>query len=396
MTTNLFKTWPGGVTALLMTVLLTGCGGKSDPVPKPPPPTVTVARPLVKQVTDWDEYTGRLAAVDSVKVRARVSGYLKSVHFKDGAFVSKGDLLFVIDPRPYQAALDRAKARADQAKAQLELARDERARAERLFESNAVSQQEFQARVQAEREAAARLEAAQAAVHAARLNLGFTHVRAPISGRISREFVTDGNLISGGTANSTLLTTIVSLDPIYVYFTADERSVLRYMRLARRGIRPSSRDFRNPVRLQLADEKDFPHKGYMDFVDNQIDEATGTMMGRAVIPNPNYLLVPGLFARVKLRGEGPYKALLVPDEAIGTDQVQKFVYVLGKNNIIARRQVQLGEVIGGLRVIRAGLSADDEVVIKGIQRVQAGSPVTPERASLGAPNQSNIATRASN
>jgi RND family efflux transporter MFP subunit len=396
MTTNFFKTSSSGVTALLMTVLLTACGGKSDPAPKPPPPTVTVARPLVKQVTDWDEYTGRLAAVDSVKVRARVSGYLKSMHFKDGAFVSKGDLLFVIDPRPYQAALDRAKARADQAKAQLELARDERARAERLFESNAVSQQEFQARVQAEREAAARLEAAQAAVHSARLNLGFTHVRAPISGRISREFVTDGNLISGGTANSTLLTTIVSLDPIYVYFTADERSVLRYMRLARRGIRPSSRDFRNPVRLQLADEKGFPHKGYMDFVDNQIDEATGTMMGRAVIPNPNYLLVPGLFARVKLRGEGPYKALLVPDAAIGTDQVQKFVYVLGKNNIIARRQVQLGEVIGGLRVIRAGLSADDEVVIKGIQRVQAGSPVTPERASLGAPNQSNIATRASN
>jgi RND family efflux transporter MFP subunit len=396
MTTNFFKTSPSGVTALLMTVLLTACGGKSDPAPKPPPPTVTVARPLVKQVTDWDEYTGRLAAVDSVKVRARVSGYLKSMHFKDGAFVSKGDLLFVIDPRPYQAALDRAKARADQAKAQLELARDERARAERLFESNAVSQQEFQARVQAEREAAARVEAAQATGQSARLNLGFTHVRAPISGRISREFVTNGNLISGGTANSTLLTTIVSLNPIYVYFTADERSVLRYMRLARRGIRPSSRDFRNPVRLQLADEKDFPHKGYMDFVDNQIDEATGTMMGRAVIPNPNYLLVPGLFARVKLRGEGPYKALLVPDAAIGTDQVQKFVYVLGRNNIIARRQVQLGEVIGGLRVIRAGLSADDEVVIKGFQRVQAGSPATPERASLGAPNQSNIATRAPN
>ncbi|HEX2238201.1 MAG TPA: efflux RND transporter periplasmic adaptor subunit [Gammaproteobacteria bacterium] len=396
MTTNFFKTSPSGVTALLMTVLLTACGGKSDPVPKPPPPTVTVARPLVKQVTDWDEYTGRLAAVDSVNVRARVSGYLKSMHFKDGAFVSKGDLLFVIDPRPYQAALDRAKARADQAKAQLELARDERARAERLFESNAVSQQEFQARVQAEREAVARLEAAQAAVQSARLNLGFTHVRAPISGRISREFVTNGNLISGGTANSTLLTTIVSLDPIYVYFTADERSVLRYMRLARRGIRPSSRDFRNPVRLQLADEKGFPHKGYMDFVDNQIDEATGTMMGRAVIPNPNYLLVPGLFARVKLRGEGPYKALLVPDAAIGTDQVQKFVYVLGRNNIIARRQVQLGEVIGGLRVIRAGLSADDEVVIKGFQRVHAGSPAAPERASLGAPNQSNIATRAPN
>ena len=377
----------------MLVMTLSACGSQTAPVAKPPPPAVTVARPLVKQITDWDEYTGRLAAVDAVEVRARVSGYLQSVHFEDGAIVEKGDLLFVIDPRPYRAALDRAEAQADQAAARLELAHDERARAERLFESHAVSEQTLDTRIQSERAAAATLAAARAAVQSAELELGFTKVRAPITGRISRELVTQGNLISGGTPSSTHLTTIVSLDPIYVYFPVDEHSLLRYMRRAGHGSRPSAHVAPRPVRLQLADEKGYPHRGYLDFLDNRVDEATGTMMARAVLANPDHLLVPGLFARVELRGAGPFRALLVPDAAIGTDQARKFAYVIGKDNTVARQEVQLGESYGGLRVIRQGLTADDEVVIKGLQRVQVGAPVNPERVSLqdaGEPRQASL------
>jgi RND family efflux transporter MFP subunit len=371
------------ISALALLVITGACGGKTEPrVQAPSLPAVTVARPLVKEIIDWDEYTGRLAAVDAVEVRARVSGYLRSVHFRDGALVEKGDLLFVIDPRPYRAALTRAVADANQAEAQLQLARDERIRAEKLFESRAVSEEELNARIQTERAALARYKAAQAAVQSAKLDLSFTRVRAPIAGRISRELVTEGNLISGGGANSTLLTTIVSLDPIYVYFPADEHTYLRYARLDRRGERPSSRYAPHPVRLQLADEKGFPHEGRMDFVDNRIDDATGTIMGRAVIPNPDYLLVPGLFARVQLLGRGPYPALLIPDAAVGTDQAQKFVYTVGEDNNVMRKRIVLGEQRGDLRVVTQGLSADDRVIVKGLQRVDAGVKVASEQISL--------------
>ncbi|HSN72746.1 MAG TPA: efflux RND transporter periplasmic adaptor subunit, partial [Steroidobacteraceae bacterium] len=283
--------------------------------PQSGPMEVEYARPLVQSITDWDEYTGRLAAVDSVEVRARVSGYLKSVHFTDGAMVEAGDLLFVIDPRPYQAVLDESKAQLTRARVQLELAGNDLERAERLFRSRAVSEEELDARTQQKREAEASLAAAQAAVAAAQLDLEFTSVRAPISGRIGRKLVIEGNLVSGGEANSTLLTTIVSLDPIHVYFTADEKAYLAYQRLARAGTRPSSRDVANPVRMQVAGEQGFPREGTMDFVDNRIDEATGTMQGRAIFPNPDGLLTPGLFAEVQLLGEGPYEALLIPDAA---------------------------------------------------------------------------------
>ncbi len=371
------------IPALALLVITVACGGKTEPtVQAPSLPAVTVARPLVEEIIDWDEYTGRLAAVDAVKVRARVSGYLKSVHFRDGALIEKGDLLFVIDPRPYRAALTRVVADANQAEAQLQLARDERIRAEKLFESRAVSEEELNARIQTERAALARYKAAQAAVQSAKLDLSFTRVRAPITGRISRELVTEGNLISGGSANSTLLTTIVSLDPIYVYFPADEHTYLRYARLDRRGERPSSRYAPNPVRLQLADEEGFPHEGTMDFVDNRIDDATGTIMGRAVIPNPDYLLVPGLFARVQLLGRGPYPALLIPDAAVGTDQAQKFVFTVGEDNNVMRKRIVLGEQRGDLRVVAQGLTADDRVIVKGLQRVDAGVKVAPEQISL--------------
>ncbi|MBA2491088.1 MAG: efflux RND transporter periplasmic adaptor subunit [Gammaproteobacteria bacterium] len=374
--------------------MLAACGGKTEPAPQAAaPPEVTVAQPLVQEITEWDEYTGRMAAVDSVEVRARVSGYLKSVHFKDGVIVDKGDLLFVIDRRPYQAALNRAAAQANQAATQLKLARDERERAERLFESRAVSEEELNVRVQAERGAAARLEAAQAGVSTAELDLSFTRVRAPIGGRISRELVTEGNLISGGSAGSTLLTTIVSLDPIYVYFPTDEYAYLRYARTAGAGKRPGTRNQDYPVRLQLADEDGFPHKGHLDFIDNRIDEATGTMMGRAVIPNPDYLLVPGLFARVELRGQGPSRALLIPDAAIGTDQAQKFVYVINEDNLVARKRVVPGERHGNLRVITDGLAEGDRVIVKGVQRATPGAKVQPQRISLDAaqwPSQAHL------
>ena len=372
-------------TLILFFVLfgLASCGGK--PPPSMGPPQVTVATPLVRQITDWDEYTGRLAAVDSVEIRPRVSGYLQSVHFEDGALVKRGDLLFVIDPRPYEAALDEARADLTQAKVRLELASNDLDRAKRLFTARAISEEELDARTKAHREAEASLEAAQAAEKGSALNLEFARIKAPISGRIGRKLVTVGNLVISSGDQPTLLTTIVSVDPVHVYFTADEPAFLRYTRLDEKGIRPSSRTTPNPVRLQLADEQGFPHLGHMDFVDNQIDQATGTMQGRAVFDNPDGDLTPGLFARVKLLGEGPYKALILPDQAIATDQGQRLVYVLGPDNVVAARPVTLGRSLGELRIIRDGLSATDRVVINGIQRVRPGITVAPVEGSIPEP-----------
>lgn len=368
---------------------LAGCG-RAGPPPMPPA-EVTVSKPLVRQVTDWDEYTGRLAAVESVEVRARVSGYLEAVHFEDGTLVQKGDLLFVIDPRPYQAARDEAQAQLSRARIRLDLAVNDLDRAQRLYESRAISEEEFDARTQERKEAQAAIEAAEAAVQATELDLAFSRVRAPISGRIGRKLVTEGNLITGGATQSTLLTTIVSVDPMHVYFTADERAYLRYQRMAQDGLRPSSRDAANPVRIQLADEESFQHEGLMDFVDNVVDLATGTMQGRAVIPNPDGVLTPGLFARVQLLGEGPYKALLVPDMAIGTDQAQRLVWVLNDDDTVRPQPVTLGRAVGPLRVIREGLEQDDRVVINGLQRVRPGAPVTPVAGEIPEPPAGSMA-----
>lgn len=369
------------ILTLFAAVLATGCGDSAAPQ-APPPPQVAVATPLIEAITDWDGFTGRLAAVESVDIRARVSGYLESVNFKAGSLVEKGDLLFVIDPRPDTAVLNEAKAELTRARVRLELATNDLERAQGLSVSNAISEEILDERTQEKREAAAALEAARAKVDSAALNVEFTHVKAPISGRISRAFVTEGNLVSGGNEGATRLTTIVSLDPIHFYFTGDERAYLRYLRLDLAGARPSSHDTQNPVRLRLADEDDFVHKGYMDFVDNRIDEATGTVQGRAIFPNPDYLLVPGMFAEIQLLGEGPYEAVLIPDEAIGADQAQQFVFVLDGENVARRRLIETGGLEGTMRIIREGLSPDDRVVINGIQRVRAGSPVTPESVDL--------------
>jgi multidrug efflux system membrane fusion protein len=323
-----------------------------------------------------------LYAVESVEIRPRVSGYLQSIHFEEGSLVNKGDLLYVIDPRPYQAVLDQVRADVTRAKASLDLAENDLARAERLYKSHAISEEELDSRNKQMRIAVASLDAAKATVKEAELDVEFTHIRSPITGRISRTRITAGNLVTGGDFESTLLTNIVSLDPIHVYFTADEQNVLHYTRMDMAGERQSSRITPNPVLLRLADEEDYLHKGQMDFVDNQIDLATGTMRARAVVDNPEFLLVPGMFADVRLLGEGPYDALLIPDSAINIDQTIRFVFVVGENNTVERRQIKPGRKFKGLRVIRDGLNPDDQVIINGIQRARAGMQVTPETGTI--------------
>jgi RND family efflux transporter MFP subunit len=372
--------------AVLAVLSLAACG--REPAQPPAPPTVTVAYPLAKSITDWDEYTGRIEPVESVEVRARVSGYLQSVHFDEGSMIEEGALLFVIDPRPYRAILQEATAELTRAQVRLELANNDRERAQRLFQSRAISEEELDARTQEQREAVAALAAAQAAVQAAQLNVEFTEVRAPIGGRIGRFHVTRGNLVSGGTEGSTLLTTIVSVDPVYVYFTGDEREYLKYSRLNLDGTRPSSRDFANPVRIRLADENEFAREGRMDFVANTLDEASGTIQGRALFANADGLLTPGLFVTLQLLGRGPYEALLLPAEAIGADQSENFVYVVGEGNVVERRFVDVGRVEQSFRVIEAGLTVADRVVVNGLPRVRPGATVTPQLADLGAADAS--------
>jgi RND family efflux transporter MFP subunit len=377
-----------GCALVEVLILLAGCTRPpAAPAAAATVPKVTVSQPVKRDVLEWDDYTGRLAAMESVEVRPRVTGYLQSIHFDDGQIVKKGALLFVIDPRPYQAELSRAEAELALAKARQELAQSDVVRAKRLLQFRAVSEEEADTRVATERQAQEQVQAARATVEAMKLNVEFTRVTAPISGRISRKLVTEGNLINGGTAQSTLLTTILSLDPIHCYFEADERSYLKYVRLARSGKRPSSRDVRNPVYLALADEKGFPHKGYVDFVDNRLDPSTGTMTGRAVIPNPDLTLAPGLFARVRLPGGVKYTALMLPDEAIGTDQSQKFVFVIDDKNLVEYRAVQVGPIINGLRVVREGLKAEDWVIVNGVQRATSGAQVEPQRQEIAVPQQ---------
>ena len=310
----------------------------------PPAPTVTVSQPESKEVTEWDEYQGRLDAVATVEIRARVTGYLDSVHFTDGAEVKQGDLLFMIDPRPYRADLDRAEAELLQAQTRFEL------------------------------------QSAAATVEMSKLNLDYTRVTAPISGRIGRKLITEGNLVNGSQGQSTLLATIVALDPIYCYFDADERSVLKYRGLAREGKEESLEGGRLPCELELADEKGFPHGGTLNFVDNRVDSGTGTLRVRGVFANPARILEPGYFARVRVPGSAPYRALLVPDAAVGADQGVKFVYVVDASNHAQIAPVQLGPLMDGLRVVREGLHSNDWVVVNGLMSIRPGAAVNPSRS----------------
>ena len=370
------------VAVVGLVAALAGCSGASNTAP--PPPEVMVAQVLQQKLIDWDEYTGRFQAIDTVEVRPRVSGYIDRVLFSEGKEVKKGETLIVIDPRPYQADYDRAKAELALAKAQRELAGLEAERVHKLKDSGAVSQEEYDERVSALHQQEASVAAAQAAFNSAELNLSFTKVEAPVDGVASRAEITRGNLVTGGNNGGTLLTTIVSIDPMYVYFEGDEHAYLRYQELARAGQRQSSRNFANPVRIGLANEEGFPHQGHMDFVDNQLNARTGTIRGRAVIDNKDGLFTPGMFARVQLLGTGAREVILVEERAIGTDQTQNFVLVLGAGNKVEYRAVQLGRALQGLRIVSKGLAPGDVIVINGLQRVRPGTPVTPKKVTMGA------------
>lgn len=372
------------VASMLVALAMVGCGSRAadnaEGAGMPPPPEVSVATVLSKEVRQWDEFTGRVVAVETVELRPRVSGYVERVAFKEGQEVRKGDLLFVIDQRPYQAALDRALADLERARSEARLAQTQDARAQALIEVKAISREEFETRKAATAQGNAGVHAAEAAVASARLDLQFTQVRSPIDGRAGRAMVTTGNLAQ---ADATLLTTLVSLDPVHVYFEGDEQSYLRYNELARKGERDDSR---NPVRVGLANEEGYPHQGTVDFVDNQVDPRTGTIRARAVLRNPDRVFTPGLFARVQLQGSGQFKALLIDDKAVLTDQDRKYVYVLGPHNAAVRKDIVLGRMIDGLRVVESGLTPKDKVIVHGVQKVFfPGMPVAPKQIAMGAP-----------
>ncbi|MDG6348834.1 efflux RND transporter periplasmic adaptor subunit [Luteimonas sp. 8-5] len=373
--------WLALSLAAAIALVVAGCDTNAQEAGHmPPPPAVSVATVLSKPVHQWDTFNGRVSAVESVELRPRVSGYVQRVAFDEGQEVKKGDLLFVIDPRPYQAALDQAKAQLQRARAEARLAQAQDARAQTLIEARAISREEFETRKAASAQGDAGVRAAEAAVAAAQLDLQFTQVRAPIDGRIGRAMVTEGNLAQ---ADQTLLTTLVSQDPMYVYFESDEQTYLRYAELARKGERTRSS---NPVRVGLANEDGFPHEGTVDFVDNQVDPATGTIRARAVLPNPDRVFTPGLFARVQVQGSGRFDAMLIDDKAVLTDQDRKYVYVLGPENKAVRKDVVLGRMIEGLRVVESGLAADDKVIVHGVQKVfMPGMPVAPQDIAMGAP-----------
>ena len=335
--------------ALAVTLLATGCAQTSAQPAPPPPPQVTVATVIERSVTEWDEFTGRLQAVDSVEVRPRVSGLIAAVRFQEGAIVRRGDPLFEIDPRPFQAEVDRLRA------------------------ENAIAKEEHDRRAAFAQESTAQAAAVEAALRAAELNLEFTRVTSPINGRVGRAIVTEGNLVSSGPGEATLLATVVSLDPVYAYFDADEQIFLKYSAGGRHG----ARDTQLPIRMALANDEGFPRSGHLDFLDNQLDGATGTIRGRAVFRNSDGQLTPGLFVRLRLAGMASYRGLLIQDRAVGTDLSKKFVYVVSPKNEIQYRTVTLGPIVDGLRVVRSGLEAGESVVVNGLQRIRPGVQVTP-------------------
>ncbi|MFN3930168.1 MAG: efflux RND transporter periplasmic adaptor subunit [Brevundimonas sp.] len=345
----------------LMAAALYGCSSRSE-AQAPPAPAVTVATPLVQAVQDWDEFTGRFEATQSVEVRARVGGYISAVHFRDGQYVRRGQLLFTLDPRPAQAALASARAQLSQAQAQLALARSELARSETLLDSQAVSQAEVDTRRGALQTAEAAIAAANASVRARQLDVEFTRVTAPISGRVSDRRVDAGNLVAGGSSAADVLTTVVSSAPIHFVFDGSEALLLKYQRQARNGAAP--------IQVRLQDESTYSRSGSLDFTDNAVDTASGVIRLRAVIPNPDGFLKPGMFGQARLAGAGTYNAMLVPDAAIATDQARRIVYVVAADGSVAPKPVQLGPLVDGLRVVRSGLAANDRVIINGVQRIQ--------------------------
>jgi len=362
--------------AISLALLLAGCGQGTPPAP--PAPQVTVANPVREKLVDRDEYVGRFVAVDAVEIRARVSGYLEKVHFTDGQLVKTGDLLFTLDQRPFRAALDQAKADLARAKSQADLSAADLNRADTLLKQKTIAEALYDQRVQSKRAADAALQSAEAALKTAELNLEFSELRAPVAGRIGDRRVSPGNLVTGTTTGSTtLLATVVSANPIRFEFTFDEASYLRYQRIAKEAGRADERGAKLPVELRLLDEQTFVHKGTIDFVDNVIDTSSGTIRGRAVFDNPDNLFTPGMFARVLVPGSQEYEALLVPDAAIGSEQIRKFVYVVDAENTVRQKYIELGELRGRLRVVNNGVGAEDRVIVNGLMRARPGAKVTP-------------------
>lgn len=388
-----FSPIPAPVLALLAgAALLSGAGCKPKiAATAPPPPKVTVAGVEQKELVEWDEFTGRTEAVETVEVRPRVSGHIQEVRFQSGQLVKKDDVLFVIDRRWHQAELDRAQAELERAKVRLQTAEREASRIAQLVAKNAISTEDAEARQARRDEAKAALLAAEAARNSAKLDLDFTEIRAPINGRVSRALITPGNYASGIAGNGTVLTTIVTIDPVYVYADVDERSLLKFNALARARKDAGAAEERVPVELQLADEDAFTHKGFIESLDNRLDAGSGSILLRAVFPNPDGQVVPGLFARIRLPLSESYAALLIEERAIGTDQGQKFVLALTPTNTVEYRAVKLGPVVDGKRIVRSGLKAGEQIVVNGLQRARPGSPVTPEHASVT--NAGAIATK---
>lgn len=373
------------------TVCMQGCAANAAPSP-PSAPQVSVAAAIERTTDDFEEFTGRLEAVDVVEVKPRVAGLLQRVAFREGTEVHRGDVLFTIDARPYQAELNRARAELQRVKSRAQLAHSEVERSRELVDKQAISREEFDVRVNNEREVAAAIAGAEAAVETAALNLEWTEVRAPISGRISKANVTEGNLVQAGAPSATLLTTIVSLDSIYVYFDADERAFLKYGVSAKGDNKQNLRNGKFSVQMALADDNGFAHSGRVDFVDNQLDATTGTIRARAVFSNASRSFAPGMFARVRLQSGEQHKVVLIRDDAVGTDQDRKFVFVLSDKNTVEYRVVQLGRITEGLRAVTSGVNVGEKVVVNGLQRVRPGTPVQATVLPMQKDSTSKVAT----
>jgi len=383
--------WRAGLTlaSAAVAALTAGCDqspSQASGQKEAPLPVVSVAKPIEREIVEWDEYTGRFDAKETVEIRARISGYLNEVKFKDGQQVKQGDLLFAIDARPFERALDQAKAELFAAKTKVENASLDVERGRPLLERQVISDKTFDDRMAVMKDAQAAVKVAEAKVKSAELDLSFATIAAPISGRIGRSLVTAGNWVSAGSASgTTLLTTIVSQDPIYIYFDVSENNYIKYKRLGERGVQAGAADVGALVEVALPDERGFPHKGRLDFLDNRLDQGTATLRARAVLSNKADLFSPGLFARVRVTGTQAYVTVLVPDEAIGTDQTNKYVLVVQDDGMVERRNVKSGPLIDGLRVVREGLAANEWVVTRGLQRARPGSKVEPKRLTIAEP-----------
>ncbi len=378
----------------ILSILLTAAGCKKKSAPQQAPLPVNVVTVVEKEVNEWDEFTGRLEAVESVEIRPRVSGYITEIHFEAGAIIKKGDLLYVIDPRPYQADFDRAAAEFERTQAQLKLSQIELDRAKELRAKNTISASEFDQKAATYQGSSAAARSAEAAKNSAALNLEFTQIKSPIDGRVSDARITLGNLVQPGAGPESVLTTVISVDPIYAKVDADENAVLKYVKLSEQGKRVSARTAKIPAFIELGNETDFPHEGYIDFVDNRLDPGTGTIRARVVLKNwnPNFI-TPGFFARVRVAGATPYRAALIDDKVISSQQGLKYAFVVKPDNTVERRTLETGPLFEGKRIVKRGLKDGEKVVSTRLQMLQPGMSVTPLPEPPGPDTKATVTTQ---